>query len=516
MLLALLVFLNFYNLGLNAIWQPNEAFYAETARELLVNKNPLELTFNGRPRLEKPPMTYWITAASFEKFGISEAAARLVPFLSALGTALLLILYGSLRLSFKKGLFAAVALLSSLQVFALARYDSPEMPLLFFLTGALVFLHLYDTARFKPLWLLLSGVFLSLALLTKGIPFAAIYLGVWFVYKLLQGFIEGNFNLKSFLLSQIPPLAVALAASLPVLGWYLWAYNHYGELFVKTFYSEVLHRAFNKGKPLRPFFYLTVILWAFLPFSLHFYYSLVGLLTKFRRFAAAYLFPFSWFAVVLLLFTLAKGKIPVYILPAFPAMTLLLARLPDKEHPAIVLLNYLVFLLTSGVFLYLVLSYGFYRDPTIWVVFLLSIALWVSLKKADLLRNVVAIVPLLFLFVHSVLPFVERYRPYKPLFAELNAKYPQGEYKLVCLGSFFKNFPFYRGEIVPVVKNLKGLEGLRITKKVLLFSEKPLKGWKVVKSVRLYTGSESRFLVMLKDIKKHKRFKEFYFLVRSK
>jgi len=49
----------------------------------------------------------------------------------------------------------------------------------------------------------------------------------------------------------------------------------------------------------------------------------------------------------------------------------------------------------------------------------------------------------------------------------------------------------------------------------LLFSTKPLEGWKVVREVELYTGSESRFVRFLKDVKEHKRFKKFYFLVRD-
>ena len=517
LILALLVFLSFYNLGLNAVWQPNEAFYAETARELLVNGDWLNLTYNGEPRLNKPPATYWATALSFKHFGLTEFALRLVPFLSALGTALLLILYGWRLKSFTFGVVSSIIVLSSLQVFALARYDSPEMPLLFTLTGALIFLHLYDLGgKFKYLWLLLSGVFLSWALLVKGIPFLAIYLGVWFLYKLAGLFVERNFSLGDFLKSQLPVWFIGALASLPVLGWYWWAYQHYGELFIKTFYSEVIHRALNEQKGLQPFFYLVVILWAFLPYSLHFYYSLLGLLTKNRHLLnpKGLLFPLVWFAVVLAAFTVAKGKIPVYILPAFPAMALLTARLYDKEHPVITVLNWSILLITTGVFFYLLYTFGFYQDSVTFAVLLLSLTLWFTLKGSDILRNTVAVIPFLFLFVHSVLPFVEKYRPYKPLFAELNNLYPKSEYKLVCLRSFFKNFPFYRRDIVPIIRTAEELKKFE-TEKVLLFAPKPLNGWKVVKEVELYTGSESRFLVMLKDIKKHKRFRKFYFLVKE-
>ena len=93
-LLLLLFLLTFSNLGLNDIWQPNEAFYAETSREILEKGNWLDLTYNYEPRLEKPPLTYWLTALSYKFLGIGEWQTRLVPLLSTLLTAILLLLYG--------------------------------------------------------------------------------------------------------------------------------------------------------------------------------------------------------------------------------------------------------------------------------------------------------------------------------------------------------------------------------------------------------------------------------------
>ena len=82
------------------------------------------------------------------------------------------------------------------------------------------------------------------------------------------------------------------------------------------------------------------------------------------------------------------------------------------------------------------------------------------------------------------------------------------------MGYFYKDFPFYWRGKVYALRSEEELKNFN-PKEVLLFSPKPLKGWKVVKRVELYTGSESRFLVFLKDIKRHKRFKEFYFLVKD-
>jgi 4-amino-4-deoxy-L-arabinose transferase-like glycosyltransferase len=512
LLLSVVGLLNLYHLGLNDIWQPNEAFYAETAREILERGNWLDLTYNYEPRLNKPPMTYWLTAVSYKIFGISEWTTRLTPLLSALFTALLLFYYGRKIKDALTGLFAAVVFLTALQVFSLARYDSPEMPLTFFLTGALVFYHLHLRER-KTFFLLLSGIFLSAAILTKGIPFLAIFWGTIFLYHLLEDLLSQSFNLLRFLKKMFKPLLVGFLASLPTLGWYYYAYLHYGELFVQTFYSEVIHRAINPHKGFNWSFYLVVILWAFLPYSLHFYYSLLGYLLKKLKEEKEFLFSLSWFLTTFGAFTVAKGKIPVYILPAFGGLAILTARLYDKYHRAISVLNALVLVILVVAFVYALFWLGFADDLLLWIVLFLSLALWAAVEgKHYLLRPAIAVIPILVLFTYKVLPWVEQYRPYKEVITQLKDQY--GDKKFVCLNWFFKDFPFYWRGKVYIIRSEEGLKKFD-PKKVLLFTDKPLKGWKVVKKVELYTGSESRFLVMLKDLKTHRRFKEFYFQVKE-
>ena len=509
LLFLLLVLLGASNLGVNDIWQPNEAFYAETAREILEKGNWLDLTYNYEPRLEKPPLTYWLTAISYTLFGINEFATRLVPLLSGLGTALLTLFYGRYLFGWRFGLLAAIALFASTQFFSLLRYDAPEMPLLFFLTGAFIFLHLYLDGK-KLFFLLLSGVFLALALLTKGIPFLFLYWGIAVLYLLAKVFLKEE-TLKGSLKTFFPVLGVGTLSAIPVLGWYYYAYTHYGELFIKVFQSEVIHRAFNPQKGWNWSFYLVVILWAFLPLSVHFYYSLIGFLFRLRE-NRKLLFPFVWFVGVLGAFTLAKGKIPVYILPAFPAMALLVSRLDNKKHPALAGLNYfnlLIFVPLAGGVLYF---FNFLSATSFLAVFLLSLAVFFLLSKWDMLKNIILIVPLYHFFVFSLLPWVEKYRPYKEILTELKTSY--GNKKLVTLGYFFKDFPFYWGKKVYQIRKLEDLKRFN-PNEVLLFSQKPLKGWKVVKKVELYTGSESRFFVFLRDIKEHRRFKTFYFMVKK-
>ena len=64
-------------LGDSTIWDANEAFYAETAREMVESGDYVNPSFNYQPRFNKPVLSYWIVAASYHAFGVSERSERL-------------------------------------------------------------------------------------------------------------------------------------------------------------------------------------------------------------------------------------------------------------------------------------------------------------------------------------------------------------------------------------------------------------------------------------------------------
>jgi len=104
---------------------PGEGQHAEIAREVL-GGSWVTLRLNGVRYFDKPPLLYWLTAASFSVFGPTEWAARLAPLAGALlavaGTALL----GVRLLGPGGGLLAGAALLSCALFAAYARYVRPE------------------------------------------------------------------------------------------------------------------------------------------------------------------------------------------------------------------------------------------------------------------------------------------------------------------------------------------------------------------------------------------------------
>src|SRR5438067_6298729 len=64
-------------LGLRSLWDSDEGRYAEIAREMLELKDWVSPHLNYVLYFEKPPLMYWLTAASLALFGQNEFAARL-------------------------------------------------------------------------------------------------------------------------------------------------------------------------------------------------------------------------------------------------------------------------------------------------------------------------------------------------------------------------------------------------------------------------------------------------------
>src|SRR5260370_33692170 len=69
---------------------PDEGRYVAAAWEMLHSGQWLTPTLDGLPFFHKPPLFYWITAASLKLFGMGELAARAAPILGATLRALAL------------------------------------------------------------------------------------------------------------------------------------------------------------------------------------------------------------------------------------------------------------------------------------------------------------------------------------------------------------------------------------------------------------------------------------------
>jgi 4-amino-4-deoxy-L-arabinose transferase-like glycosyltransferase len=72
------------SIGLRPLTLPEEGRYVGIAWEMLRSGDWIVPTEDGLPFFHKPPLFYWLTAASMQLFGANAAAARLAPLLGAM------------------------------------------------------------------------------------------------------------------------------------------------------------------------------------------------------------------------------------------------------------------------------------------------------------------------------------------------------------------------------------------------------------------------------------------------
>ena len=124
-------------LGARALWNSDEGRYAEIAREMLELKDWISPHLNYVLYFEKPPLVYWLTAASLALFGHTEFAARFWCATFGLLTVGVTYLFGKHWKGEWAGLLSGGILATSLLFFALTQFLVLDMALTFWMTLAL-------------------------------------------------------------------------------------------------------------------------------------------------------------------------------------------------------------------------------------------------------------------------------------------------------------------------------------------------------------------------------------------
>lgn len=320
-LFALISILYLINFHVNDIFTPNESFYAESVREMFESGNFLDINYNYEPRYNKPPLTYWAIAISSSVFGLNEFGIRLPIVLMALGSIWIVYLLGKLLYGERAGIYSMMIMAASAQFIFVKQYASPEVPLTFFFTLTMyLFIKGYKTENYK--YILWAYIALGLAVLTKGFPYIIVIGGIIGLFVL----IDTNFKLsKVWLKLKFLKLHLGVPIVLLIgLSWVVYMYFKEGDSFWLVYKRETFDRALSKAnRGPQPFFYLTVIAWSILPYSLGFYYAFIRKLkdwSSIRKMG----FAFSWLIMMLIIFTISKGKLPTYMIQAHPALILIL------------------------------------------------------------------------------------------------------------------------------------------------------------------------------------------------
>jgi len=372
LILATLYLCYFHNLGAIGLVGPDEPRYAWIARDMTETGDWITPHLYGKPWFEKPPLYYWSAALSFKLFGVSETTARLPSAIYALlGTLAMAWLawriYGS-----ETARWLLLLLPTTVAMIAFSHAAATDMPFAATLTIAMVFatyllgldtrqiegsaLHSESPLFFRRLGLqpqrkleapgralapeasesaiaathrsnilpaIFFGFFLGLAVLAKG-PAALILSGgsvlLWVAFT----------KRWRDVFRCLHPLAI-IAFCATALPWYILCARRNPDFF-RIFIIEHNFKRFltPEFQHIQPFWYYAgILLIAFLPWTLLLLYSAFrGSLNLWRTktISPATLLLLCWSLFVVVFFSSSKSKLPGYILPAIPAIGLLMAR----------------------------------------------------------------------------------------------------------------------------------------------------------------------------------------------
>ena len=216
------------NLGVSSIWDANEAFYAQTPREMMDAGDYVTPSFNFQLRMNKPVLSYWKVAAAYHLFGVSEWSERL-PI--AIGAIVLIATAFGLGRSIAgptAGLLAALVLATSLRILLLARRIIIDVQITMFLGLVLLFFALAETRpQRRRLYLCLMYAAAGLGVLMKGPVAVFIPTVVFLVY------LASEKRLGSIRRMMLPTGAViSLAIAVP---WYYFLYRDHGFEYIGSF-----------------------------------------------------------------------------------------------------------------------------------------------------------------------------------------------------------------------------------------------------------------------------------------
>lgn len=321
-----------WRLGYPSFWDPDEATYAETTREMLAAHSWLVPIYDGRPFFDKPPLFYLLQMAPFSVFGATEFAARLVPAVSAAAILVTVAWLGRHLFNRDVGRNAALMFAVLPATFALSSYAILDMTFTAFLFGGCALLTVSALEQ-RPRLQWSGYVLLALAVLTKG-PVAIVLSGVAFAISLVLAP-----DARRPLLGLAWGRGLLLIASLSA-PWFFYMWLRFGDAFVTGYILRENLWLFSGslyGSQRSMLFYPKVMLVGLLPWTP----LLIGRLvdaTRGLRIATAERLLWSWSIAVVGLFTLAGFKLDHYVFPAAPALCLLCAAAwsqarSESKHP---------------------------------------------------------------------------------------------------------------------------------------------------------------------------------------
>ena len=342
-ILAIAFFNLFALLGTTPVADWDEARHGITAYEMMKSGNYIVTTYMDNPDYWnlKPPLGFWLIVVAYKLFGHSIFSLRFFSAFFAFMTVFVTILLALRHYGKTASLIAGMVLSTTYGFISLhsGRTGDFDSALTFF---TVLFVFFLDRTEENRAYFYLAGLSAAFAFLIKSFASAPLFI-IALIYLLIKRRTV-NLSLRDYLFFFV-------AWFTPIAGWAVARYAKDGRTFFDAMITyDLLKRSASsiEGHVGGPGYYLIALTRAFSPWSI---VAGVGILILFY-FAAfsryrmnepleqgkrslpagrAHFFRpdifWIWLLVPLVLFSLAKTKLPWYINPIYPVVAIFLGRL---------------------------------------------------------------------------------------------------------------------------------------------------------------------------------------------
>lgn len=323
-------------LGTTPLWDDDEPKNAACSVAMLDANDWVVPTFDGRLRIEKPPLVNWLHIAGVAACGRTETGVRIGSALLTIGTCLLTWRLGLILFNPSVGLLGGIVMATCIWTAVGGRASTPDAPLVFFTTLAF-FCFAREVARsgleHGPLRLSWQGAIgigaaCGAAVLAKGpigfvIPAAACmtFAGI----RQWSGERQSLWALRGGL----RPLLVITALLAVAMPWYVWVTIRTDGEWLRGFF--LIHNVGRFAAPMEGHsgslaYYPIVIGIGLFPWSLVLVAMVVNMVATLRTKGHPHRVPMlllaCWAGAWVGILSLAGTKLPGYVWPAYPAVAL--------------------------------------------------------------------------------------------------------------------------------------------------------------------------------------------------
>ncbi len=450
--------------GNYTLFDNSEAHYARVAQEMATTGDYLNLRFNGDLWFVHPPLFFWITAAFCSIFGWTEFNLRLFEGLFGIGGGLITYLMARFFMGNRVATHSPLILMTSLYYIVLSRLAIFDTLLNFFILGSLYcFLAAFYSEK-KALYLNIGAVLTALAVLTKG-PIGLVHQILIIVPFLLW---KRNLN---FLWEKvwILPWILFLVVATP---WYIHHLIVHGQPFFDMalrdytwyrFFGVVEHQT-------GPWYYYFIVLTGFFPWI---FFVPATIHTAFKeqiwksgsKRKDFMMFCWLFTLITFIFFSIAKTKLPNYILSIFPFLSILIADYMAREPKwsaristaAVSVL--MIGLLIAAVVVYIPPPYNadhsliilFFSFLTLIVVGFGSVIVFRDIPSALKVYRAGSIGFVLFLG-YVFFPAYEKYKDPALIINELSKLPDQYRYEIINFRAFSPSLMFYLNRNIPYLE----------------------------------------------------------------